>query len=63
MVYQQILTLSSAHIPGKDNFETDKNSRKFQDATESQLNPEIYKTVYDTFGTPGIDLFASRINR
>ena len=28
-----------------------------------QLNPKIYKAVCDTFGTPEIDLFASRINR
>ena len=28
------LHISAAHIPGKDNFEPDKNSRKFQDATE-----------------------------
>ena len=50
-------------IPGKDNFEADKNSRKFQDATEWQLNPKIYKAVCDTFGTPEVDLFAGRINR
>ena len=57
------LHVSAAHIPDKDNFEADKNSRKFQDATEWQLNPKIYKTVCDTFGTPEIDLFASQINR
>ena len=28
------LHISAAHIPGKGNFEADKNSRKFQDATE-----------------------------
>ena len=56
------LHISAAHIPGKENFEADKNSRKFQDATEWQLNPKIYKAVCDTFGTQEIDLFASRIN-
>ena len=55
--------ISSAHNPGKDNLEADKNSRKFQDATEWQLNLKIYKAVCDTFGTPEIDLFVSRINR
>ena len=50
-------------IPGKENIEADKDSRKFQDTTEWQLNPKIYKAVYDTFGTPEIDLFASRINK
>ena len=55
--------MSAAHIPGKDNFQADKNSGKFQGAIEWQLNPKIYKAVCDTFGTPVIDLFASRINR
>ena len=58
-----MLHISAAHILGKEHFEADKNSRKFQDATEWQLNPKIYKAVCDTFGTPEIDLFASRINR
>ena len=57
------LHISAAHILGKSNFETDKNSRKCQDVTEWQLNPKISKAVCDTFGTPDIDLFASRINR
>ena len=57
------LHISAAHIPGKENFEADKNSRKFQDATEWQLNPKIYKAVCDTFGIKEIDLFASQINR
>ena len=38
------LHISAAHIPDKDNFEADKISRKFQDATEWQLNPEIFKS-------------------
>ena len=54
--------ISAAHIPSKDNFEGGKNYRKFQDATEWHLNPKIYKAACDTFGTPEIDLFASRIN-
>ena len=39
------LHISATHIPGKDNFEADKNSRKFQDAIEWQLNPKIFKVV------------------
>ena len=58
-----VLHISAAHILGKEHFEADKNSRKFQDATEWQLNPKIYKAVCDTFGTPKIDSLASRINR
>ena len=40
------LHISAAHIPGKENFEADKISIKFQDATEWQLNPKIYKAVF-----------------
>ena len=40
-----------------------ENSRKFQDPTQWQLNPKIYRAVCDTFGTPEVDLFASWINR
>ena len=43
------LHVSATHIPGKDNFEADKNSRKFEDATEWHLHPEIYKAVCDIF--------------
>ena len=57
------LNISAAQIQGKDNFEANKNSRKFQQATEWQLNPKIYKAVCDTLGTLEIDLFASWINR
>ena len=57
------LHISPSHIPGKDNFEEGKSSRKFQDATKWQLNPKIYKAVCGTFGIPEIDLLSSRINR
>ena len=48
--------ISTAHIPGKYNFEAGKNYRKFHDATEWHLNPKIYKAVCDTFITLEIDL-------
>ena len=56
------LHIIGTHIPDKDNFEADKNSRKFQDATEWQLNPKIYKAVCETSGTSENDVFASQIN-
>lgn len=57
------LHVSAAHIPGKENLEADKNSRKFNDEIEWQLNPNLFKSICDMFGVPEIDLFASRINR
>ena len=57
------LHISAARIPAEDNFEADKNPRKFQHATEWQLNPEICKAVCDIYVTPEIDLSATRINR
>ena len=57
------LHISAAHIPGKNNSEADKISRKFQEASEWQLNPKIHKAVCDIFGIPEIGLFASQINK
>ena len=49
------LHISAAHISGKNNYEADKISRKFEEASKWQLNPKIYK--------PEIGLFASQINK
>ena len=55
--------ISAAHIPGINNKEADKQSRIVDDATEWQLNPNIFQVITKEFGKPDIDLFASRINR
>ena len=54
--------ISAAHIPGKHNVEADKFSRKLINNTEWQLNPKIFIEVFNKFGYPEIDLFATRIN-
>ena len=54
--------LSAAHQPGKLNVTADSLSRHFQDGIEWQLNPGIFDKITEIFGTPEIDLFASRIN-
>ena len=41
----------------------DQQSRILQDATEQRLNPELFQKIVDKFGKPGIDPFASRVNR
>ena len=55
--------ISAAHIPGKHNTETDKFSRKFNNNTEWQFNPQIFIEVTNTFGYPESDLLATRINK
>ena len=55
--------ISAAHIPGKHNILADKASREFVDAAEWMLPPEIFSGIIEKFGTPDIDLFASRLNK
>ena len=57
------LLVSAAHIPGENNIAADQPSRIIQDATERRLHPELFQKIVDKFGKPGIDPFASRINR
>ena len=54
--------LTVSHIPGKSNVEADTRSRIFNDRTEWQLNPYIFERSTKRFGTPDVDLFASRLN-
>ena len=56
------LWLTPAHIPGNENVQADKESRIFDDNTEWQLNPQTYSDITHEFGSPTIDLFASRLN-
>ena len=56
------MSVSAAHVPGKDNKEADQQSRILQDATEWKLHPELFQKIVDKFGKPDIDLFSSRIN-
>ena len=54
--------LTAANLPGHLNVIADERSRLFDDKTEWKLNPCVYKQVVQRFGTPTIDLFASRLN-
>ena len=55
--------LTSAHIEGVANIIPDRLSRVFDDTTEWQLNPVIFKKITNNVFLPEIDLFASRLNR
>ena len=54
--------ISATHIPGATNVSADKESRVFNDATEWQLNSEVFHSLEGKFGQFCIDLFASRLN-
>ena len=55
--------LTAAHCPGVDNVEANAASRQFSDQTEWTLSQDIFNVICDMFGTPNIDLFASRLNK
>ena len=52
----------ATYIPGNENEEADFMSRNFTDNTEWSLNQHIFDKICDTWGTPQVDLFASRLN-
>ena len=57
------LWISAAHIPRKNNIETDQQSRMLQDTTEWKLQQELFHQIVDKFGKSDIHLFTSRIIR
>jgi hypothetical protein len=56
------IKLLVAHVPGVENEVADYYSRHFEDDLEWELHPALFTRLCRTFGTPDIDLFASRIN-
>ena len=54
--------LSASHLPGVDNVDADYESRHFNDRSEWSLNGNTFLKLTEIFGTPDIDLFASRLN-
>ena len=52
--------LSVTHIPGIENILADLHLRSFRDPLQWSLNPEIFQNICEIFGTPEVDLFASR---
>ena len=55
--------ITCSHIPGKENILADTASRKFNDKHEWKLDENIFWEICKNFGTPSIDLFASRLNK
>lgn len=54
--------LTASHIPGQENIIADSLSRNFSPAVEWELNQNIFEEICLKFGTPDVDLFASRHN-
>ena len=60
---QRNLTLSAEHLPGIMNNVADFQSRVVENIdTEWMLKPALFKCLCNEFGTPTIDMFASRLN-
>ena len=55
--------ISAAHIPGIHNTLADTASREFHDSAEWMLSPSVFQNIVHLWGTPDIDLFASRLNK
>ena len=51
-----------SHVPGVLNSQADYESRHFSEDTEWEINPQIFHNICQQWGTPDIDLFASRLN-
>ena len=54
--------LSAAHVKGSDNVEADRLSRIESIDTEWSISQPLFDRLCSAFGSPSVDLFASRIN-
>ena len=54
--------ISAAHIPGVENITADTASREFEESAEWMLSPHIFNNICSLYGTPDIDMFATRVN-
>lgn len=59
---QRNIWVTAISLPGKENVDANRESRTFNDNTEWSLRESIFHGIVETYGTPSIDLFASRIN-
>lgn len=59
----QAIYIRASYIPGKDNYIADFISRGRYLPTEWMLHPVITRHIFNRFGQPSVDLFASELNR
>uniref|UniRef100_A0AC35F6U8 Reverse transcriptase domain-containing protein n=1 Tax=Panagrolaimus sp. PS1159 TaxID=55785 RepID=A0AC35F6U8_9BILA len=55
--------LKATHIAGVKNIEADQESRSFKECSEWAVDVECLSHVFHYFGSPTVDLFASRVNK
>ena len=53
--------ISAEHIPGSENL-ADFESRNYKENTEWKLDSTIVSQIFEIWGTPEIDMFATRLN-
>ena len=59
---QNKVWLSACHLPGVLNVEADQQSRHFNERTEWHLREDVFQQITKLWGTPEINLFASKLN-
>jgi len=57
------IQITVQHVPGLLNTRADSLSRVKKDSTDWKLHPDLYLRVAAIWGTPSVDLFATRTNR
>jgi hypothetical protein len=57
------ILLVAQHVPGIENTLADRLSRQFCPDTEWRLNPSVVQRLFDLWGSPNIDLFATEANK
>lgn len=58
------ISVFASYIPSSENREeADLESRRFSIETEYELNYNVFQEIVRAFGTPEIDLFATKLNR
>ena len=55
--------VTCSHIPGKVNYVADAASRRVNTWHEWKLDVPTFRLICNIFGTPSVDLFASRLNK
>ena len=56
------LWILATHNPGVENVEADFMSRNFTENNERNLNHDIFHIIYEKWGYPVVDMFASSLN-
>ena len=60
---RSVPTLLAVYIPGVQNWQANFLSHTTLDQGEWSLHPEVFQCLCQKWGTPDVDLLASRLNR